>query len=82
MILEGAVDPRLFLFSDIMKDYPLLIGGKKVATANRLNVLDPYDISIVGKTYLAGKAELEKAITIAQGAQDALWKLPTHVRGT
>lgn len=63
-----------------MKDYPLLIGGKEITTENRLNVLDPYDNGIVGKTFLAGKAELEKAIEIAQSVQSKLWDLPTHVR--
>lgn len=63
-----------------MKDYPLLIGGNEVITDNQLNVLDPYDNGIVGKTYLAGKAELEEAISEAQSCQLELWNLPTHVR--
>ncbi len=63
-----------------MKDYPLLIGGKEVTTENHLNVLDPYDNGIIGKTYLAGKTELEKAIEAAQSCKNVLWQLPTHVR--
>jgi glyceraldehyde-3-phosphate dehydrogenase (NADP+) len=69
-----------FLFSIIMKDYPLLIGGNEVTTENRLNVLDPYDNAIVGKTYLAGTEELEQAIETAQSIQSELWALPTHAR--
>lgn len=63
-----------------MKYYPLLIGGNEVTTEDRLNVLDPYDNGIVGKTYLAGTRELEKAIEVAQSTQSELWELPTHVR--
>ncbi|MFM1874426.1 MAG: hypothetical protein RL266_163, partial [Bacteroidota bacterium] len=63
-----------------MKDYALLIGGKEITTKEHLNVLDPYDNSIVGKTYLAGKEELETAINAAQAVQKELWALPTHVR--
>ncbi|MCB0755295.1 MAG: aldehyde dehydrogenase family protein [Flavobacteriales bacterium] len=65
-----------------MKDYPLLIGGKELTTNNRLNVLDPYDNGIVGKTYLASTKELEKAIEAAESARKPLWSLPTHVRST
>ncbi len=63
-----------------MKNYPLLINGKEVTTSDKLNVLNSYDNSIVGKTYLAGKEELETAISAAQSVQDELWKLPSHVR--
>lgn len=63
-----------------MKDYPLLIGGKEVTTENHLNVLDPYDNGIVGKTYLAGETELEMAISGAESAKRELWNLPTHAR--
>lgn len=63
-----------------MKNYPLLIGGKEITTQNPLNVLDPYDNAIVGKTYLAGNLELEKAIETSQSIQSDLWNLPTHVR--
>mgnify|MGYP000082510889 CR=1 FL=1 len=63
-----------------MKDYPLLIGGTEITTDNHLNVLDPYNNEIVGKTYLAGPNELERAITKAQAIQAELWSLPTYVR--
>ncbi len=63
-----------------MKEYALLIGDKEVVTNDHLNVLDPYNNDVVGKTYLAGKAELEKAIAAAQKIEKELWALPTHVR--
>ena len=52
-----------------MKDYPLLIGEKEITTENHLNVLDPFNNEIVGKTYLAGHVELENAIELAQSVQ-------------
>ncbi|TNF28344.1 MAG: aldehyde dehydrogenase family protein, partial [Bacteroidetes bacterium] len=65
-----------------MKEYPLLIAGKEVVSEDHLNVLDPYNNDIVGKTYLAGKHELELAIKAAQAVQQELWALPTHVRAS
>ena len=63
-----------------MKDYPLIIGGNKVTTENHLHVLNPYDNSIVGKTYLAGKDELDNAMNVAKSIESELWELPTHTR--
>jgi len=63
-----------------MKNYPLIIGGNEVATAQRLEVRNPFDGSVVGTTYLAGKEQLELAIEAAQAVQKQLWALPTHVR--
>jgi acyl-CoA reductase-like NAD-dependent aldehyde dehydrogenase len=71
-----------FLFSPIMKDYPLIIEGKEVRTSEVLTVKNPYDGSVVGTTYLTGKEELETAIYSAQKARKKLWELPTHVRST
>lgn len=63
-----------------MKEYALLIGDKKVVTSEHLNVLDPYNNDVVGKTYLAGKDELDLAIQSTQAIQQELWALPTHIR--
>lgn len=63
-----------------MKDYPLIIGKDEVRTSDKLKVTNPYDGSIVGTTFKAGKAELEKAIALAQSVQSKLWQLPTHIR--
>jgi len=63
-----------------MKNYPIIIGGNEVATAQRLEVRNPFDGSVVGTTYLAGKEQLELAIEAAQAVQKQLWALPTHVR--
>ena len=79
MNLKGAVELRLSYFNP-MKEYPLIIGGKETTTAEHLNVLDPFDNTIVGKTYLAGKEELEMAIQVAESIQRQLQELPTHVK--
>ena len=44
-----------------MNDYKLYIAGKFVKTEQKLVVTNPFDNSVVGETYLAGKNELEKA---------------------
>lgn len=63
-----------------MKDYKLIIEGREVITSEALIVKNPFDSSVVGKTYLAGKAELGKSIATAQKVEKELWALPTHVR--
>lgn len=63
-----------------MKNYPLIIDGQEVTTSEVLTVKNPFDGSVVGTTYLAGKDELERAIRAAQKARKQLWELPTHVR--
>ena len=71
---------RAFLIFNPMKEYPLIIGGTALTTENKLNVLDPYDNGIVGKTYLAGADELERAIEVAESVREELWALPTYAR--
>ena len=63
-----------------MKDYALIIDGQKVSTSEVLTVKNPFDGSVVGTTYLAGKSELEDSILAAQKARKQLWNLPSHVR--
>lgn len=65
-----------------MKEYPLLIGDRSVATSHRLEVCNPFDGTQVGWTYLAGQAELEEAILVAEGARAALWDIPSHLRAS
>jgi glyceraldehyde-3-phosphate dehydrogenase (NADP+) len=71
---------RAFLIFIRMKDYSLIINGEELKTDSVLNILNPYDNSIIGKTYLAGTKELEMAIVSAQKVRSELWSLPTHVR--
>ncbi|MCF8276941.1 MAG: aldehyde dehydrogenase family protein [Flavobacteriales bacterium] len=63
-----------------MKEYKLIIEGKEVTTSEVLTVKNPFDGSVVGTSYLAGKDELEAAISAAQKARKELWDLPSHVR--
>jgi glyceraldehyde-3-phosphate dehydrogenase (NADP+) len=63
-----------------MYTYPLLIGEQTLTTARPLEVRNPFDDTLVGTTYLAGIAELEQAITVAQQVHEELWAMPAHVR--
>ncbi len=63
-----------------MSTYPLLIGDRTLITAHPLEVRNPFDDTLVGTTYLAGRQELELAITMAEAAQDPLRAMPSHAR--
>lgn len=45
-----------------MNQYKLYIGGEFVETGQKLLVTNPYDNSLVGETYIAGREQLENAI--------------------
>ncbi len=47
---------------------PVFLGGELVETEQRLEITCSYDRSVVGSTFLAGPAELERAIALAQQA--------------
>lgn len=55
---------------------PVFLGGQLVETAQRLEVTCSYDGKVVGSTFLAGPAELEKAIVLAQKAAPVMKALP------
>ena len=59
---------------------PIFLGGEAVETARRLAVTCSYDGASVGATFLAGPAELERAIAAAQQAAPALKALPAWKR--
>ncbi len=64
-----------------MKDfYPIFLAGKMITTSAKLPVISPYDNSTVTTTYLAGRDELEQAITAGLAVENDLRHLPTHVR--
>lgn len=54
------------------KDYKILIGGQWRKTERPLDVINPYDGSRVGTTYVAGQAELEEAVNSAQAAFETI----------
>lgn len=43
-----------------MREWPILVGGRPVKTANETAVINPYHGETIGKTYLAGDAEAEE----------------------
>ncbi len=59
---------------------PIFLGGEAVETAQRLAVTCSYDGGNAGSTFLAGPAELERAIEAAQQAAPALKALPAWKR--
>lgn len=63
-----------------MTDHKIYIGGKFAETNQELKVFNPYDNSLVGKTYLAGKKELEQAIVSANAIKNEMRDLPAYKR--
>jgi acyl-CoA reductase-like NAD-dependent aldehyde dehydrogenase len=63
-----------------MKTYPIYAGGNFCKTNSVLEVKNPYDNTVVGSTYIAGKQELELSIEKAQQIKTQLRDLPSHKR--
>ncbi len=61
-----------------MNDYKLYIAGKFIKTDQKLVVTNPFDNSVVGETYLAGKEELENAINKALEVKSIMRDLPSY----
>ena len=51
-----------------MKQYNLVIGGESVGTSEHFDILDPATGAVVGACPIAGKAELDRAVTAARAA--------------
>jgi acyl-CoA reductase-like NAD-dependent aldehyde dehydrogenase len=49
-----------------MKHYPLYLAGRFQDTAQKIDIVQPYDQSVVATVAQAGKAEIEEAITAAE----------------
>ena len=61
-------------------DFPFFIGGERIRTAEPLDVRNPFDNSIVGRTWLAGDAEFDRAADLAAGAAETMRRLPAYER--
>jgi acyl-CoA reductase-like NAD-dependent aldehyde dehydrogenase len=59
---------------------PFLVGGEWRTSAETLDIVFPYDGSVVETCYMAAPADLEDAVTAAQRGFAALRKLPTYKR--
>ena len=63
-----------------MREYPFFIGGKPSRSGRPLEVVNPFDSSIVGQTWLAGDAEFEAAAEAAVGATGRMRGLAVYER--
>ena len=63
-----------------MISYPIYIGGEFSETQKKLSVINSYTGELVAETFLAGKAELDKAIEKALSAKNIMKNLPTYIR--
>jgi glyceraldehyde-3-phosphate dehydrogenase (NADP+) len=61
-----------------MIDNKIYIAGEFVSTKQKLEVLNPYNNSVVGITYIAGKEELEQAIERAVLVKSEMCDLASH----
>ncbi len=62
------------------REFPVCLAGQPRHTAEPLDVTNPFDGSIVGRTWLAGEAEFEAAASAAVEAAPAMRALPAHER--
>lgn len=63
-----------------MATHLIYCGGEFIATQQQLIVKNPYDGSVAGETFLAGKVELEKAIEAATAVAAQMKELPSYLR--
>lgn len=59
-----------------MKNYKLFVGGKFISTETVLEVINPFTGKCFAKTWLAGPAELEKAIIAGKSVEKAMKAMP------
>ena len=62
--------------------YPIYLAGSWQETDRRLDVENPFDGSVVGTTFLAGKDDLDAAVRAAQEVFPTLRQMPTYERAT
>ncbi len=63
-----------------MQEYKLFIGGKWKTSAEKLQVINPYNDQPIGYTYIAAEEEVEEAISSATEAFKAMRILPAYKR--
>jgi acyl-CoA reductase-like NAD-dependent aldehyde dehydrogenase len=64
-----------------MIEYPLFIDGQSVATGESLVVADKYRGEAIARVSVAGRPEVDRAITAAQKAAGTMMAMPSHRRG-
>jgi glyceraldehyde-3-phosphate dehydrogenase (NADP+) len=63
-----------------MTDFPICLTGKATRTGDAVEVKSPFDGAVVGKTWLAGNDEFERAVQGALDAAPAMRDLPAYER--
>jgi acyl-CoA reductase-like NAD-dependent aldehyde dehydrogenase len=64
----------------VAKEFPFMLAGEPGRSAKLLDVINPYDRSIVGRTWLAGNDEFERAVAAAEAATRPMRELPAFER--
>lgn len=62
-------------------DFPFFLAGRWERTGDPLEVRNPWDGTLVGRTWLAGDTQVEEAIAAAAAAADVMRRLPLYERG-
>ncbi|HVL67298.1 MAG TPA: aldehyde dehydrogenase family protein [Vicinamibacterales bacterium] len=63
-----------------MTTFPFCLGGRPGTSDTPLDVLNPYDGRVVGRTWLAGHAEFDRAAETAVAAAPLMRRLPAYRR--
>ncbi|MEP6918933.1 MAG: aldehyde dehydrogenase family protein [Acidobacteriota bacterium] len=63
-------------------EFPYWLAGQPGRSGEPLDVRNPFDNSVIGRTWLAGDAEFERAVQAAEGAAGAMRAMPAHARAS
>ncbi len=63
-----------------MNEFEIFSGGEFKRTGHPIKITNPYNGAVIGQTYLAGQAELERAIKKAQSIEKTLRTQPSYMR--
>ena len=61
-------------------EFPIYLEGRPVQTAGPLDVRNPFDNSVVARTWLAGEAEFDRAADACVRAAEVMRQLPAYER--
>src|SRR5918992_1643126 len=63
-----------------VREHPFWLGGEAGSSSNPLEIRNPFDGSIVGRTFLAGDAEFERAAEGAVATAPVMRAMPAYQR--
>jgi acyl-CoA reductase-like NAD-dependent aldehyde dehydrogenase len=64
----------------VAADFPFWLAGEPSSSKNPLVVRNPYDQAVVGRTWLAGDPEFERAVSAAEAAAALMRDMPAYRR--